>query len=314
MLFPSFRFVPQASVLSNGASITGTTSPTSSASFTLPRNSVGPGGFIKIFPQFSCTSSANAKTATVQIGGVVVHAIDLTSNSNSLRPVYIYCKNSNTSQIMQPTAGVTGIGTVAGAENATAIDFTTDLLFDFIGTLTNSGETMKLEKCYVEIWNVQSLVSIKSQNFPKVFASNTTSSVTGTVTPTTLATFTLPGGLLGPTGVVRITNFWTCTNSANTKTCSITFGATTVQNVAVTTSAALGKLTHVWNTTSGTQRIFSTTDLDGVGRANGGTVGSSTVDTNSDVVINIVGTLTNTGETISLESVLIEILRDYSGS
>lgn len=55
--------------------------------------------------------------------------------------------------------------------------------------------------------------------------SATAASVTGTTVETTLASVTVPGGLLGPSGVLVVSTLWSFTGSTNAKTFRNRFGS-----------------------------------------------------------------------------------------
>lgn len=137
-------------------------------------------------------------------------------------------------------------------------------------------------------------------------------SVTGTLTETTLATITVPANSLGANGRVRITTVWSMTNSANNKTTRIRYsGASGTSYMAVihTTSTSYRDQREICNRNATNSQVGGPVGgFGGFGNNPGNTVATSTVDTTVDQTIVITGTLANTGETITLESYLVELI------
>lgn len=135
----------------------------------------------------------------------------------------------------------------------------------------------------------------------------TPQSITGTLTETTLATITIPGGLMGANGQVEIVAFWSFTSSANIKTLKVKFGAATIQNSSQTTNTVQQTYLRVANRNSAASQVaFVVGATSGLG-ATGGAVVTAANDTASDVQIQITGQLANTGETITLESYIVKL-------
>lgn len=140
-----------------------------------------------------------------------------------------------------------------------------------------------------------------------VFHTAVASSVTGTVVVTTLATFNLKGTVMGPRDLLMIDTIYSVTNSANTKTLSITVGGTTVFGLNVTTIAANGRIVYFLNRDSTIVQFANATGTNGTY----GNVGNSAfaIDTSVTQSILFRGTLTNAGETITLERATVRVLR-----
>lgn len=135
-------------------------------------------------------------------------------------------------------------------------------------------------------------------------------SVTGTLTETTLATITIPGGMMGPNGSLRITPLFTFTNSANTKTPRVKFGTAApvaFYAAAATTSVAVQPITNIRNRAAASQFGMGAGFPAGIGSTGANPVTSS-IDTTIDQTVTITGQLTNTGEIITLEGYTVEVL------
>jgi len=131
---------------------------------------------------------------------------------------------------------------------------------------------------------------------------------TGTTTETTLATVTIPAGAMGPNGRVRITTFWTYTNSANTKTLRVRFGGASGASYLahnITATATLRHQTEICNVNAANSQVGSLNTSFG---ASTDAVLNSTVDTTSAVDIVFRCQLANAGEIVTLRSYLVELL------
>lgn len=132
---------------------------------------------------------------------------------------------------------------------------------------------------------------------------NTASTVTGTAVETTLATITLPAGLVSANGIIEISTLWSCTNSATSRNIRGRFGsgAISFMSSTVTTSNTIAAKFFIRN-----QNSTSSQTCQPIGFvASYGTSTSSystfTQDTSIDFTITLSGTLTDTSQFITLE-------------
>lgn len=134
-------------------------------------------------------------------------------------------------------------------------------------------------------------------------------SVTGTVTETTLASLNIPGGMMGPSGVLRITALFTVTNSANNKTLQVKLGGTSFFAPVLTTSASAQAVVFIRNRGVQNSQIAAapTGTTFGIGASTVANV-TGAVNTALTQPLIITGTLANTGETITLEGFAVEVL------
>jgi hypothetical protein len=131
-------------------------------------------------------------------------------------------------------------------------------------------------------------------------------------TENTLATITIPAGLMGLSGGLRINGVWTYTNSGNNKTPRVRFGGaagTAYQSTVATTTASARWPLNIQNRNSASSQIG------GVAASANGPVGlsaasnvTSTVDTSAETTLVFTGQKASAGETITLESYIVEIL------
>ena len=139
-----------------------------------------------------------------------------------------------------------------------------------------------------------------------VFLSGTASSVTGTTTETTLATITIPANAMGPNGQIEIIPLWSFTNSANTKTMRVKFASTAFYTQAATATAVTQSLVRIANRNSASSQVGAPGANAGLGNFTAAVI-TSAENTTSPVTLTITGQLTNTGETITLESYLVRV-------
>jgi hypothetical protein len=128
------------------------------------------------------------------------------------------------------------------------------------------------------------------------------STFTGTLTPTTMVTTTIPGGLLGTNGLLEGSFRITTSNSANSKTSKFFYGATQMLTVGGTAITYLGARLRMANRNSqasqiGTPVNLSTTDTQGQNAQS-----TATEDSSADKALIIQFTLGNVAETMVLES------------
>ena len=139
--------------------------------------------------------------------------------------------------------------------------------------------------------------------------------ITGTVTDqsgpsgTDRAIITIPAGILLANGSAEIETLWSYTNSANAKNLRVRFGGTSgtvYLNTSPTTTGCVQNVCIIRNSNAtNSQKGFLAAASSHFGSAASTT--TSAIDTTAAVDIVIGGQLTNTGETITLESYTIWI-------
>lgn len=105
-----------------------------------------------------------------------------------------------------------------------------------------------------------------------------------------LASVTIPGGLMGPNGMLRITSMWSTATSVNTKTLRVRFGGiggTIFQSSVVTAIVSTQNMTIISNKNSATSQsgyvAAAAAPFGSLGLA--GALVSSSVDTGSDTTV-----------------------------
>ena len=134
---------------------------------------------------------------------------------------------------------------------------------------------------------------------------------TGDTTETTRATITIPAGAIGANGRVRITTLWSYTNSVNNKNMRVRFNGlagTVYANYQTTTTATIRAQAEIANVNATNSQKGSNTAGTGGWHTSTGAVVTSAVDTTAAVDIVLTAQLTDSGETITLESYIVELL------
>lgn len=131
---------------------------------------------------------------------------------------------------------------------------------------------------------------------------------TGTVAETTLYSTTIPGGLMGPNGVLRVISLWTITNNANNKICRFRFGGVALQNYTATALAHLRISQVVFNRGSEGSQVCGGANQSFQDGVNVSSAGASSVDTGADQVLSFTAQLGSAADVITLEAFLIEVL------
>jgi hypothetical protein len=137
--------------------------------------------------------------------------------------------------------------------------------------------------------------------------------MTGTTDETALVSIPIPAGAMGPSGILRVTTIWSYSSSANAKNLRYRLGEndlTGAQLMNVTATATLGGLLQrlIFNRASQTSQVTQALG----NAASFGTFAAAplatTVDTSIEQSLVISGQLVSAGETLTLESYLVEVL------
>ncbi|TDY26315.1 hypothetical protein B0G81_6825 [Paraburkholderia sp. BL6665CI2N2] len=142
---------------------------------------------------------------------------------------------------------------------------------------------------------------------PQIIAqSAVSSSVTGTLAETTLATIALPA--LQANSIVRITHDHTFTNNADTKTITARINGTSVGAYNIASNATSSMQRRLANRNSkSSQLVTPATAGTSFGSSTSGYL-TATIDTSVPTTLTLTGTLANAADTITLESYIVEVL------
>jgi hypothetical protein len=131
------------------------------------------------------------------------------------------------------------------------------------------------------------------------------------VTEDILATINIPAGMMGLTGILRCTTFWTMTNSVNNKTLRVRLGGiggTQYLNMIETTRLTAEVLTMIANRGAANSQFGV---IPAVTSAFGDSVSgflTSALDTSVAQTLVITGQKALNSETLTLESYFVELL------
>lgn len=183
-----------------------------------------------------------------------------------------------------------------------------------IGNTTNPGASNLSVSGSIELGNttdttiaraVAGQLTVEGKPIPYVLAQSGASVSAGAVTTEeVLATISVPGGAMGPNGIIQVFTNFSVTNSSNNKTLRVRVGGvsgTEFFNLVLTTNVASGRITTIANQNSAS----SQTGIASVGNANG--IGSgalavptASVNTSNNFDIVITGQKASSGETLTL--------------
>ena len=136
--------------LGAAVSLTGTTSETTLASFTVNGGLMGAKGKLKIWPLLSMTNNANGKTFKLKMDGNVIYG-NTRTNETHIQFVSIV-RNANSESSQKIGTGVTaGLGTSTAAIVTLSVDTAVDFTISITGQLANAGDTLTLEGFFMEI-------------------------------------------------------------------------------------------------------------------------------------------------------------------
>jgi len=136
--------------LSAPVSSTGSTSVVTLATITIPAGLMGANGKLKIYPLWSTTNNANAKTLRLNIGGALCST--MTSQSVSNNSGLLIIRNTNSESVQKCSSGlVAGIGASFGSIASTTIDTTAATTITITGQLAVGTDTMTLEDLFIEV-------------------------------------------------------------------------------------------------------------------------------------------------------------------
>jgi len=131
--------------------------------------------------------------------------------------------------------------------------------------------------------------------------------LTGTTVETTIVTITIPAGLIGSKGEVKLYPLFSATNNANNKTVRIKLGGYTGYFLQSSGYAQLSNLVIFRNFNSESVQKVSSGLPAGLG-STGGSFTSLIIDTSAATTITITGQLAVGTDTMTLESLFVEIV------
>lgn len=130
--------------------------------------------------------------------------------------------------------------------------------------------------------------------------------LTGTTVETTLVTITIPAGLIGSKGQVKLYPLYSMTLNANNKTLRVKLGGSTAFSTVVSNSSHSSALVIIRNIGSESVQKSSTTVVSGLGNT-GTALNTLAIDTSVATTITVTGQLSNSADTMTLEGLFLEI-------
>jgi len=142
----------------------------------------------------------------------------------------------------------------------------------------------------------------------KIFSLSAAVVLTGTTTATTLATITIPAGLIGANGKVKFYPLWSTTNNANTKTLRVVLnGGPPVYTAYASNTVHVGGLVIIRNLGSESVQRVSSGMLAGLGGTTS-SIAQTTVNTSAATNITFTGQLAVDTDTMTLEDLFVEVV------
>jgi len=141
----------------------------------------------------------------------------------------------------------------------------------------------------------------------KIFSLSAPVSLTGSTSVVTLATITIPAGLMGANGKLKIYPLWSTTNNANAKTLRALFGGSTCSTMVSQSNPNNSGLLIIRNTNSESAQKCSSGLVAGIG-ASFGSIASITIDTTAATTITLTGQLAVGTDTMTLEDLFVEVV------
>jgi len=141
----------------------------------------------------------------------------------------------------------------------------------------------------------------------KVFSLSAPVVLTGTTSATTLATITIPAGLIGANGKLKIYPLWATTNNANAKTLRLNIGGALCSTITSQSVPNNSGLLIIRNINSESVQKCSSGLVAGIG-ASFGSIASTTVDTTAATTITLTGQLAVGTDTMTLEDLFVEVV------
>ena len=140
----------------------------------------------------------------------------------------------------------------------------------------------------------------------KIFSLSAPFLLTVTTLATTLATITIPAGLMGANGKLKIYPLWSTTNNANIKTLRLNIGGMLCSTMVSQSIPNNSGLLIIRNINSESVQKCSSGLVAGIG-ASGGSIASNTIDTTAATTITITGQLAVGTDTLTLEDLFVEL-------
>ena len=131
-------------------------------------------------------------------------------------------------------------------------------------------------------------------------------SLTGTTSETTLITFTLPAGVIGSNGKVKLYPLFTATNNGNIKTLRIKLNSLNAYLLQPAAFTQMSAIVIIRNFNSESSQKIASGMTAGLGLATA-SMTTLSIDTSLETTITVTGQLSNSSDTLTLESLFVEL-------
>jgi hypothetical protein len=131
---------------------TGTLSATILAEVTIPANAMGANGSVRVTAYWSMTNNANSKNLVIRFGGAATQmwSAGLSSVAAAGCQVSVHNRGATGSQVMNGGGTSASYGTMPAVVTSSE-DTTQAQKIQFVGNLSNVGDTLTLERYTVEV-------------------------------------------------------------------------------------------------------------------------------------------------------------------
>jgi len=133
------------------ASVTGTTTETTLATVVVPGNAMGANGILEIDHLWSTNGDASNKTLTIKVGANFILGSVLASVGVYQGRHIVSNRNSASSQVQFRNTQHLFSTTAAGLNTEFAIDTTSNFSILFTGTLTDTADTITLDRYMIRL-------------------------------------------------------------------------------------------------------------------------------------------------------------------
>lgn len=131
---------------------------------------------------------------------------------------------------------------------------------------------------------------------------------TGNTNNTPLRVVTVPGGMLGPDGMLKVTATYSANNNANTKTPRVRLGASSLFSAGLNAWTTLTVHLMLWARASETSQVCTPINVGNIWGSSAQAVVLTTFDMRQDQTISIDSQLANAADTMTLEAWCVELL------
>ena len=141
----------------------------------------------------------------------------------------------------------------------------------------------------------------------KIFSLSAPWVLSGSTSAVTLATITIPAGLMGANGKLKIYPLWGTTNNANTKTLRVVLGGSTCTTMVSQSVPNNSGLVIIRNINNEAAQKCSSGLVAGIGSSTG-SIAVIAIDTTAATTITITGQLAVGTDTLTLEDLFVEVV------